>query len=275
MIEYLDHPTKQALTAYLTKLYAGVFTSEAIAAHLENHIGFAFAEYATQVVRPRLQPGAKVLDIGSGFGSCVLAARNAGLDAVGVEIAPFEVEFARKRLQQLRSQDDPNEVYLCGDARKLDLAPESLDAVTFWNVIEHIENWGSVMDAAARYLKPGGLVFIICPNYMAWRDEAHYHVPWKPAPLLPREKAIEYLRSLGRDPDFFAESIFYRTHWEVLGKLRGHGFELMELGTLAQRTLTPRRIFPILLSPIKHARFFNPFRHSVEVAARKPLGRPV
>lgn len=273
MSDYLDNSTRQALEAYLTSLYTGVFSKEAISAHLENHIGFAFAEYATQVIRPRLQEGAKVLDIGCGFGSCVLAGRNAGLDAVGVEIAPFEVEFARSRLRKVRPQDDPNAVYLCGDARKLNFSPESFDAVTFWNVIEHIEDWDSVMDATARYLKPGGLVFIICPNYMAWRDEAHYHVPWKPAPLLPREKAIQYLQSLGRDPRFFAESIFYRTNWEVLGKLRNLGFDLMELGTLEKRTLAPSRLLPILFSPLKHFRFFNPFRHSVEVAARKPLGR--
>ncbi len=271
MTENMDQATRQALETYLSELYTGVFTPEAISAHLENHIGFSFAEYATQVIGPRLKPGARVFDIGSGFGSCVLAARQAGFDAVGVEIAGFEVEFARNRLRQLRPQDYPEVVYRCGDARLLDFAPESFDAVTFWNVIEHIENWDTVLDAVTRYLKPGGLIFIICPNYMAWRNEAHYHVPWKPAPLLPRPKAIEYLRSLGRDPSFFATSIFYRTHWEVLGKLRRHGFELMELGTLEPRTLSLRRLLSILSAPLRHLRFFNPFRHSVEVAARKPL----
>ncbi|MBU0877940.1 MAG: class I SAM-dependent methyltransferase [Alphaproteobacteria bacterium] len=268
----IDEATRTVLESYLTDLYKGVFTREAIGTHLDNHVGFAFADYATQVIRPRLYPGAKVLDIGSGFGSCVLAARNAGLDAIGVEIAPFEVDFARTRLAKTRPDDTPEKVYLCGDARKLDIAPASLDAVTFWNVIEHIDNWGTVIDSAAKYLKPGGLVFILCPNYMAWRDEAHYHVPWKPAPLLPKKKAVKYLESLGRDPRFFAESIFYRTNWEVLGKLRSLDFDLMELGTCERRTLAPSRILPILLSPVRHFRFFNPFRHSVEVAARKPVG---
>lgn len=260
------------LLAYLTALYDGVFTPEAIEAHLENHIGAAFAEYATQVVAPRLPKGAKVLDVGSGFGSCVLAAREAGLDAFGIEIAPFEVEFARKRLRQMRPQDDPDAVYLCGDARQLDIAPETVDAVTFWNVIEHIDNWDSVMDAVVGYLKPGGLVFIICPNYMAWRNEAHYHVPWKPAFLMPREKASEYLRSLGRNPSYFENSIFYRSNWEVLRKLRGLGFDVMELGTLQNRTVSFARLPALLWQPLKHLRFYNPFRHSVEVAARKPAG---
>ncbi len=171
-----------------------------------------------------------------------------------------------------RPQDDADAVYLCADATSLDLPAESFDAVTLWNVIEHIENWEAVLAAVTRCLKPGGLIFIICPNYMAWRDEAHYHVPWKPAPLLPRVKAAAYLRSLGRDPAYFLNSIFYRTNREVIGALVKRGYPVMELGTLAPRTLRFRRILPILWSPIKHWRFHSPFRHSVEIAARKPLG---
>jgi 2-polyprenyl-3-methyl-5-hydroxy-6-metoxy-1,4-benzoquinol methylase len=271
LTEHFERSTRDALVSYLARIYEGVFTEESIASHVENHVGFAFAEYTTQVIRPRLIDGARVLDIGSGFGSCVLAARNAGLDAFGVEIAEFEVNFARSRLRQVRPQDNAEEVYLQGDARSLRLAPESVDAVTFWNVIEHIENWDSVMDAAMRFLKPGGLVFIICPNYMAWRDEAHYHVPWKPKFLLPREKAVTYLRSLGRNPAYFENAIFYRSNWEVLRKLRALHFEPLELGTLDPRGLSPSNTFSMLSSPLKYLRFYNPFKHSVELAARKPL----
>lgn len=267
----IEQVRRESLVSYLTDIYQGVFTKEAIASHLENHIGFAFAEYTTQVIRPRLPDGARVLDIGSGFGSCVLAAREAGLDAFGVEIAKFEVDFARERLQQVRPQDDPQTVYLHGDARTLNVAPGSLDAITFWNVIEHVENWGSIMDAAVEYLKPGGLVFIICPNYMAWRDEAHYHVPWKPSFLFPREKASAYLRSLGRNPRYFEECIFYRSNVEVLGKLRELQFELLELGNCEPRGLSLRNLFKMLRNPIQFMNFYNPFKRSVEIAARKPL----
>jgi len=271
MNDFLTKETRDSLVVYLASLYEGVFTSEAIIAHLENHIGFAFAEYATQVIQPRLHEGAKVLDIGCGFGSCVLAARNEGLDAIGVEIAPFEVEFARSRLRKVRPQDDPNAVYRCGDVRKLNFAPEFFDAVTFWNVIEHIEHWDSVMDAAARYLKPGGIVFIVCPNYMAWRDEAHYHVPWKPAFLMSRIEAADYLRSMNRNPTFFENSVFYRTNWEVLRKLHSLGFDVMELGTLESRRITVGSIPAVIRHPLKYLRFYNPFKHSVELAARKSM----
>lgn len=257
------------LVSYLTVLYEGVFSKEAIDAHLENHIGFAFADYTIEVIGPRLPKGARVLDVGSGFGSCVLAARNAGFDATGVEIAAFEVEFARNRLRELRPWDKADEVYQHGDARDLSLSEETLDAVTLWNVIEHIDNWDSILYAAIRYLKPGGLIFIICPNYMAWRDEAHYHVPWTPVFLKSREEAATYLRSLGCNPAYFENSIFYRSNWEIILKLHQVGLELMDLGTLESRELGLSNIPSMLRHPFKFLRFYNPFKHSVELVARK------
>ncbi|MEJ2118298.1 MAG: class I SAM-dependent methyltransferase [Alphaproteobacteria bacterium] len=95
------------ILAYLRSLYAGVFTDAAIEAHLENHVGFAAADYATAVTVPRLNAGSRLLDVGSGFGSCVLAARESGLDAIGVEPSRFEVQFARRRLGHVRPEDDP------------------------------------------------------------------------------------------------------------------------------------------------------------------------
>lgn len=261
---------RDSVAAYLTTLYEGVFTQEAIDAHLENHIGFAFANYTIEVIGPRLKKGARVLDIGSGFGSCVLAARNAGFDAIGVEISTFEVEFARDRLRRHRPLDNAVEVYRQGDARSLFLPEETVDAVTLWNVIEHIDNWELVMTAVTRYLKPGGIVFIVCPNYMAWREEAHYHIPWRPSFLLPRKKAIAYLQSRGRNSAFFESSIFYRSNWEVLRKLHELGFASMELGTLEPREFRFSNIPSMLCHPLKYLRFYNPFKHSIELAARKP-----
>src|SRR5262245_66517307 len=107
------------LLDYLTSLYRNVFTEEAIRAHLVNHVGYPVAEYGLGSVKPLLAPGARILDVGAGFGSFVLLARDAGFAATGVEIAPFEVEFARQRLARIRPQDDPQTVYQVADATKL------------------------------------------------------------------------------------------------------------------------------------------------------------
>jgi len=265
----LEPEDRQAIHNYLTGLYANVFTEEAIKSHLENHVGFAASEYSMAVMGPHAGPGMRLLDVGSGFGSCVLAARDKGADAIGVEIAPFEVEFARRRLRELRPQDDAEQVYHVGDFLAFDAPDASFDTVTFWNVLEHVPNLKQTLQGARRLLKPGGVLYVVCPNYFAWRLEAHYHVPWKPNPLLPREKAIEYLKSLGRDPAFFENAIFRRTNWEVLGELRRLRFELCDIATLQSMSITLRNLPAMLTRPMKFARFYNPLCHSVVLAAVK------
>ena len=260
---------RNEILAYLRSLYAGVFTDAAIEAHLENHVGFAAAQYATAVTEPRLGPGSRLLDVGSGFGSCVLAAREHGMDAMGVEPAGFEVEFARRRLSHVRPKDDPKQVYRLGSFFDYEAREGSFDAVTFWNVLEHIEDLPGALSKASRLLRKEGLIFIVCPNYSAWRLEAHYHVPWKPNFLLPKEKAVAYLRSLGRDPTFFETSIFRRTSWEVLGALRRLGFVPRDIGTLKSMRLSLSNVPAMLLRPMHFAKFYNPFCPSVVMAASK------
>jgi 2-polyprenyl-3-methyl-5-hydroxy-6-metoxy-1,4-benzoquinol methylase len=261
------------VVAYLHGLYSGAFTEESIRQHFGNYVGFAYAEYTTAVVTAHLPAGAKLLDIGCGFGSTVIAARNAGIDASGVEIASFEVEFAQRRLARMRPQDDPQAVFKLGDATRLDQADGSLDAVAFWNVLEHIEDCGSMLRAAWRMLKPGGRAYIECPNYAAQRLEAHYHVPWNPELRHDRAKAADYLRSQGRDPTYFLTSIFCRTNAEVLGLLKDIGFEPLDVSNEASMALTARNFFAMLRHPGRFRKFHNPGRESITLVARKPAGR--
>lgn len=264
----LTSEERQAVMAYLRSLYAGVFTDAAIEAHLENHVGFAATEYEMAVIKQGVGPGARLLDVGSGFGSCVLAARQKGIDAIGIEMSPFEVEFARRRLKNVRPNDDPEQVYPLGSVFDVDAPLNSFDAITFWNVLEHIENLAEVLSLAKRLLKNGGIVYIVCPNYSAWRQEAHYHVPWKPNFLMSKEQGVAYLKSLGRDPLFFETSIFRRTNWEVLGALLRLNFELRDIGTL--RSMHPlSNLLAMLRQPVKFLKFYNPLCHSVVLAATK------
>jgi SAM-dependent methyltransferase len=260
---------RASVRSYLDGLYAGVFTDAAIEAHLDNHVGFAASDYSLAVMAPHVKPGSRLLDVGAGFGSCVLAARERGIDAQGIETSSFEVEFARRRLRIVRPQDDAEEVYRLGSFLEFSAPGESFDVVTFWNVLEHIEDLSKTLCVAWHILRTGGLVYVVCPNYFAWRLEAHYHVPWKPNPLLPKEKAVAYLKSLGRDPTFFQTSIFRRTNWEVLGTLRRLGFEPRDIGTLRSMALSARNLPSLLRRPSRALQFYNPFRHSVVLSASK------
>ena len=264
---------EQLILAHLTGLYRNVFTEDAIRAHLENHVGFPAADYGVAVVTPLLPAGARILDVGAGFGSFVLRAREHGFDATGVEVAPFDVDFARRRLARVRPQDDPEVVYRLGDATTLVPADGTLDAITFWNVLEHVEDLDSLIAFTARALRPGGYTFIVCPNYAARRDEAHYHVPWLPELRHDRAAAARYIAGQGRDPTFLETSIFFRTNREVIGLLRKYRFELFDIEGLKPMSLTWSNLPELIRNRRQAWTFYHPARHSVLVAGRKRGGR--
>lgn len=256
-----------ALLDYLRSLYAGVFSEESIRAHMTDYVGLTFVDQVAPTVARAVPAGGRVLDIGSGFGSFVLAARALGLDACGIEIAPFEVAFARLRLARARPQDDAEAVYRCGDALELAAEAGAFDAVTLWNVLEHIGDGDALLARVARLLKTGGAIFIICPNYAAIRPEAHYQVPWYP--FFPRRLASAYLRWNGYDPRYFETSIFYRTNWGVMRALRRAGFELYDFSASFSMALTLRHGLTVLRHPVGYLRYYNPMKESVVLAARK------
>lgn len=265
---YLSPDIEAELSRHLRESYRDIFTDEAISSHIRDYVGMAFADSIVGVVADSLRESDRILDIGSGFGSFVLAARNRGLNAMGVEISDYEVAFARRRLSVLRPADDPEAVYMLNDAREICAEHHSFGAVTLWNVLEHIDDTDRVIQTASELLKPGGAVFVICPNYAAFRQEAHYHVPW--LPLLPRTLASRYLKLMKRDPGFFETSIFYRTNWGVMRSLLAAGFELYDFS--ATQSMAPGRktLRRMIRHPLHVLAYFNPFKESVVLAARKP-----
>src|SRR6185369_16042204 len=58
--------------------------------------------------------------------------------------------------------------FVCGDATRLPLASASVDAVTLFDVLEHIDDDGSALREALRVLRPGGALLISAPNER-WR----------------------------------------------------------------------------------------------------------
>ena len=272
----------ETVRRHLQKEYSGVFSKEQLDQHIHDYLGLTIAEQQVDDVLA----GGKVkslLDIGCGFGSFILAARQRGINATGIDIANFEIDFARERLNLLRPQDNPESVYLLGSGLSLPFSDEKFDVVTLWNVLEHIPDDQILLQEVSRILRPNGRLYIVCPNYAAFRSEAHYHLFW--IPHLPRSVAVKYLRFRGRNPSFFESNIFYRTNWGVIQALYRNGFELYPDDLLIFRLInfdsvdrpTITRILKILnrlrlMGLVRMAlRFllYNPFKHSVTLYAFK------
>ena len=97
----------------------------------------------------------RYLDIGCSTGFVVEAARDAGWQASGLDLNPSAVAFGRKRGLELSE----------GGLDDHALPEESFDAVSLFDVLEHIVNPGEILAKALKLLKPGGIVFLYVPNY--------------------------------------------------------------------------------------------------------------
>jgi MPBQ/MSBQ methyltransferase len=268
---------------HIYEKYTGIFTVEHMERHFQDYVGFELAETQLRQVQDvtGISTGQNLLDIGCGYGSFVIVCRNAGIDAEGIDIADFDIGFARKRLPMVRPQDENQSVFHLGDGQNTGLPAEKFDVVTAWNLLEHVPDFRELIKEAFRLLKPGGTFIGIAPNYLAFRQEAHYHVPWYP--LFPRKMAHNYLINRGLDPRFFDDDIHYVTCWGIESALKNVGFwstipenykldhpESIHSTSLRERVNTIRKFHLLWLLKLYYwFVYWNPFKQSVYFVARK------
>jgi SAM-dependent methyltransferase len=98
-------------------------------------------------------PG-RLLDVGTGVGALVRLAAARGWSAVGIDVDPAVVGYARARGLDVR----------LGELPKLELPAESFDLVTLWNVLDFLVDPVAVLADCQRVLVPGGRLFVRVPN---------------------------------------------------------------------------------------------------------------
>lgn len=101
--------------------------------------------------------GAKLLDVGCGEGTFLLAARRKGWSVAGIEINPTAARSAG-----LAVFEDLKDVSQCGP----------FDRITFWHTLEHVRDPLATLQEARKLLSPRGLVFIAVPDAGGWQARA-------------------------------------------------------------------------------------------------------
>ncbi len=109
----------------------------------ERRLGFLAA--AVQAAGP----GRKLLDIGCGDGSFLLAVRDAGWDVTGTELNPA--------LARAAGLDVKESVEQVPDDRPF-------DCITMWHTLEHMRDIRSTLSRVSALLKPSGMALIAVPD---------------------------------------------------------------------------------------------------------------
>jgi len=168
----------------------------------------------------KIPPEARVLDVGSGVGGFVVGCRELGYRAFGVE--PDRIGTASQLTSiQIASRRVRANVFSAALGEGLPFADETFDLVTLNQVVEHVPDAMAVLREAARVLRPGGAMYVACPNYLRFY-EPHYKVFW--LPLLPKSLGRLYLRFRGRNP-IMLRDLYYTTNRRLRCWLRNLGAE--------------------------------------------------
>jgi tocopherol O-methyltransferase len=105
--------------------------------------------------RAAVPEGARVLDVGCGFGGSALwLARHRGCCVTGITISPVQVKRAARQAAAENLADRVR--FRIMDANRLDLPPASFDVVWVIECSEHLADKARFLDACARVLTPGG-----------------------------------------------------------------------------------------------------------------------
>ena len=115
----------------------------------------------------------RLLDVGCSVGATLLAARQRGWDAVGVDVSRDAIETCREFGLNCRTVDDFD----------LPFPDASFDVVTAWHVIEHVEDVRATLSEWRRVLRPGGLLAIETPDAsspLVRRRGSNYRRFWAP-----------------------------------------------------------------------------------------------
>jgi 2-polyprenyl-3-methyl-5-hydroxy-6-metoxy-1,4-benzoquinol methylase len=149
--------------------------------YFELHPGkVKYLGYLVDLLRVHGIPGGRVLDVGAGYGFFLEALEKAGYEGHGLEVSPHAAEQARQRTRGQVVRQGAEEPFPFPDGH--------FDAITLFDVIEHLPGYPAVLASCRRCLRPGGKLFVITLNSgslarpllgkrWAWyQDPTHVHM---------------------------------------------------------------------------------------------------
>jgi SAM-dependent methyltransferase len=217
---------RELLLAYRAENWRGIQTPETQVEIVEAILQPDARPVLGQVAQFHfIPPGALILDVGSGAGGFVAGCLQLGYRAIGVE--PDRIGAgARLTSIEIAARRVSSNVFCAALGEALPFPDCVFDLVTLNQVVEHVADQPAVLREAGRVLRPGGALYVACPNYLRFY-EPHYKISW--LPLMPRFLGRLYLRLRGRNPVMLRD-LYYTTNHRLRRWLEALGdeFEILD-----------------------------------------------
>lgn len=208
----------------------------------------------------------RFLDVGCGGGLFLSKIKQLGGIAVGAELSDSRAHYAQT-VHDLEVHKRPIESALWPQHYK-----QFFDAVTLWDVIEHVNYPRSTLSSAAGFLKAGGLIFIDTPC----RD-SFYHRFGELTYKISNGAFPTFLNTLYSSHRFGHKQIFSTTEMRAL--LEDCGFEVIALSKFHElsfpyryylkKMLKSELLATAVLPLVKLFLLLFPVRNKMLVIARK------
>jgi 2-polyprenyl-3-methyl-5-hydroxy-6-metoxy-1,4-benzoquinol methylase len=247
-------PTADEIQEFYSKEYFGSGDSavrgyDAYVADADNHRA-TFRKRLGQMPSPKR--GDRLLDVGAAAGYFVEQAVLAGWQAEGIEPSEWAARYAQEQLRQSIRHGWLEDAHYPASA---------FDAVTMWEVIEHVRDPRSLLLEVARILRPDGHLVLSTPDSGSQVARV-FGRRWLGWSKVPEHLYFFDRANLSR---LLEESGFRVTHWSYVSITVSLAFAAKRLGALLGLPTFGR--LPVPLSNLSVA--VNPLYDLMIVAQRK------
>ena len=167
-----------------------VFFNQKAAAWDEKHCEQDTAKLEVLAERLEIEPGATLLDVGSGTG-IFLPFLLKKLGKQGVLVA---LDYAEEMLRKARGKNFSQRIgYLQGDVASLPLRSEIFDACVCYSSFPHFQNKPKALAEMNRVLKEGGWLFICHTSSRSEINQVHCQIPALANDIIPVESEMKSL----------------------------------------------------------------------------------
>jgi SAM-dependent methyltransferase len=160
-----------------------------------------------------IQPGERVLDLGCGFGRHAFESLRRGAHVVACDFSLAELKDVKGMFGAIVTEEAASlpegagGAVANGDATRLPFADASFDRIIASEVLEHIPDDTAAFRELARVLKPGGVLAVTVPAWLAericWALSDEFHAPFVEGGhvrIYTEDGIREQLRDAGLEP---------------------------------------------------------------------------